>query len=398
MSDGRQPALGRKVPSPPTPSKRPNKIAGGQCRRCLNDLYAVDIENKSWKDAVQAAEQLQAIAETPRQKSNAEVDVAQALVKSGGDKPRPQVLDAAHTALHRRHRGRAQKRQRALQRRLRPRPHGPHRRRRQGVRHLRRRPQPEGVLRTRAQHFADNPALAANKMAPPFQVTTLDGQNFNLDEMSGKVVLLDFWATWCGPCNDALPDLKHIAKKFANDPLVILSISSDSDDATWRAFVAKNGMTWPQYRDKNGHLSHIFEIEGIPHYFTIDTDGVLTAEQMGSNSDVESKIAKLIKKGPRSQARHRDHHLRHQIESLRSRTRAVSPKLSILREAAVASLRLSAQSGAGSVTTVRSKHSRLSAQLTAASTTGVNYPHAALRIRMHRLPPPHGKDPEVLRP
>ena len=296
MSDGRQQRMDEKYAFAADAFKKANKIAGGQCRRCLNDLYAVDIENKSWKDAVQAAEQLQALAETPRQKSNAEVDIAQALVKSGGDKPKPQVLDAAHT-LYTAAIADAPKNVNAryndacvLARMGRTDDAGKEFATCVDDRNL------KAVLRTRAQHFADNPALAANKMAPPFQVTTLDGQNFNLDEMSGKVVLLDFWATWCGPCNDALPDLKHIAKKFANEPLVILSISSDDNDATWRAFVAKNGMTWPQYRDKNGHLSHIFEIEGIPHYFTIDTDGVLTAEQMGSNSDVESKIAKLLKK------------------------------------------------------------------------------------------------------
>ena len=53
------------------------------------------------------------------------------------------------------------------------------------------------------------------KQAPPFEVTAMDGTRFNLDAMGGRVVLIDFWATWCGPCNEALPEVKKIAKDFA---------------------------------------------------------------------------------------------------------------------------------------------------------------------------------------
>ena len=296
MSDGRQQRADEKYGFAANAYKKAFKLSGGLCRRCLNDLYAVEMEGHNYKGAAQAAQQLAGIAETPRQKSNAEADMGQALFKGGGDKPKPQLLEAAHAAyvsaiadapknVNARyndacvlaHMGRTEEAGKEFATCVDD-------------------PALKAVLRTRAQHFADHPALAANKMAPPFQVVTMTGDHFNLDEMSGKVVLLDFWATWCGPCNDALPELKHLAKTFADQPLVILSISSDDDEGKWRAFVAKNGMTWPQYRDKNGRLSHLFEIEGIPHYFTIDTDGVLTAELMGSDSDVEGKIVKLLKK------------------------------------------------------------------------------------------------------
>jgi thiol-disulfide isomerase/thioredoxin len=146
----------------------------------------------------------------------------------------------------------------------------------------------------RAQHFAEDPALSTHKMAPPFTVTALDGSKFNLDAMGGRVVLIDFWATWCGPCNEELPHMKKIAKEFAGQPLVIISVSWDSDETKWKNFINKNEMTWVQYRDADHVLSRNFGVEAIPHYFTIDSDGVLTAEMMGSGSDVEGKLKKLI--------------------------------------------------------------------------------------------------------
>jgi alkyl hydroperoxide reductase subunit AhpC len=88
--------------------------------------------------------------------------------------------------------------------------------------------------------------------------------------------------------------MKKIAKEFANEPLVIISVSWDSDEAKWKDFIAKNEMTWVQYRDANHALSNAFGINAIPHYFTIDTDGVLTAEMLGEGSDVEGKLKKLI--------------------------------------------------------------------------------------------------------
>jgi len=132
-------------------------------------------------------------------------------------------------------------------------------------------------------------------MAPPFVVTTLDGQRVSMDALKGKVVLLDFWATWCGPCREALPHMQKIAKKFEGEPLVVLSVSLDENEQKWKDFVAKNGMTWAQYFDGGftGPISKMFAINAIPHTFTIDADGVLQDERIGDSS-VEGKLKKLI--------------------------------------------------------------------------------------------------------
>ena len=149
--------------------------------------------------------------------------------------------------------------------------------------------------RQRALRYVSQPELARARMAPPFVVTTLDGQRISMDNLKGKVVLLDFWATWCGPCREALPHMQKIAKKFDGEPLVVLSVSLDQNEQKWKDFIAKNGMTWAQYFDGGftGPISRMFAVNAIPHTFTIDADGVLQDEQIGDSS-VEGKLKKLI--------------------------------------------------------------------------------------------------------
>ncbi len=149
--------------------------------------------------------------------------------------------------------------------------------------------------RQRALRFIAEPELARARMAPPFAVTTTDGQRLSLDDLKGKVVLVDFWATWCAPCREALPRVKSIAKKFEGQPLVVLSVSLDTDEQRWKDFIASHEMTWPQYRDAGfaGPMAKSFGVEAIPHTFTVDADGVLQDEHIG-DADIEGKLKKLI--------------------------------------------------------------------------------------------------------
>ena len=160
------------------------------------------------------------------------------------------------------------------------------------------------VERVRAQRYIDRPELVRARMAPAFAVTTIDGKHIALDDLNGKVVLIDFWATWCGPCREALPHIRKIAQKFSGEPLVILSVSLDNDanDQKWRTFVAENQMTWLQARDGgfNGRLSTLFGVNAIPHTFTIDPDGVLQDEHIGDGS-MEGKLKKLCEQARKEQ-------------------------------------------------------------------------------------------------
>jgi thiol-disulfide isomerase/thioredoxin len=148
------------------------------------------------------------------------------------------------------------------------------------------------VLHERAQRYLKNIDLARATMAPAFTLVTIDGQHVSLDGLAGKVVLIDFWATWCGPCREALPHIKKIAERFHDQPLAILSVSLDTNDAKWRDFVAKNGMTWLQYRD-NGSIARLFNVHAIPATFSIDADGVLEDQHVG-DANIESRLRKMI--------------------------------------------------------------------------------------------------------
>jgi thiol-disulfide isomerase/thioredoxin len=280
--------------------KKANKIAGGSCFQCLKDIYDLQMGMGSYKDAIATATQLEALALSPAAKSVAAADRGAALVAQAGEKPKPAQLEAAHEAFQAAvtqypKNIAAQYQDGCVLARL-----GKDDDASKEFAACAAAASPTDPVRIRAQHFAENPSLATHKMAPAFEVTALDGTKFNLDNMGGRVVLIDFWATWCGPCNEELPNVKKIAKEFANEPFTVISISWDADEMKWKDFIDKHEMTWLQYRDADHKLSERFGVNAIPHYFTIDSDGVLTAELLGSGTDVEGKIKKLIKRAKES--------------------------------------------------------------------------------------------------
>jgi len=152
-----------------------------------------------------------------------------------------------------------------------------------------------GVEYTPAKLFSKQPELARKRIAPSFNVVVSNNTPISMESLAGKVVLIDFWATWCGPCKLALPHMKEIVQQFAGQPLVVISISLDTDEATWKDFVAKNGMTWLQYRDGSfdGPISSAFGVKAIPTTFSIDVDGFVQDQQVGQGK-IEDKLKQLL--------------------------------------------------------------------------------------------------------
>lgn len=108
--------------------------------------------------------------------------------------------------------------------------------------------------------------------------TTVDGKDFDLEKLRGKVVLVDFWASWCGPCISEMPNVVATYKKLHDKGFEIVGISLDEDKAAMEASMKKLGMTWPQYFDGKGWqntISTSFGIKSIPAAWLIDKKGML---------------------------------------------------------------------------------------------------------------------------
>jgi thiol-disulfide isomerase/thioredoxin/Flp pilus assembly protein TadD len=284
--------------------KHANKVAGGQCIECLHQMIVLQARLGAVKDEVKTAESLEAAAaDTPKERYFAESMRGSALMAFNYGQPKPDQVTQAEIAFRDvlahvpKERDVLYLDGRALAM--------------QGKfdeaktmfdRYVDLAPASD-KMRVRAERFSEDPHLATLAMAPPFRLVTSDGQEMQLDDMNGKVVLIDFWATWCGPCMDTLPEVQKIAHDYANDPLlVIISVSTDADAGLWRTFIQKHNMTWPQYRDANNSLRNAYGVTSIPRFFTIDTNGALKSEQVGSGADVRSVAADLVKKAHKAEA------------------------------------------------------------------------------------------------
>ena len=110
-----------------------------------------------------------------------------------------------------------------------------------------------------------------------FTLADLSGVQWNLRALAGKVVLVNFWATWCPPCRKELPDLEALSQRFGSRGLVFLAIS-DEDAGKVQPFVAEHKLTYPVLLDPGRKVNDLFQIEGIPKSFVYDRSGKLAAE------------------------------------------------------------------------------------------------------------------------
>ena len=112
-----------------------------------------------------------------------------------------------------------------------------------------------------------------------FALTDLQGKSWTLSELRGKVVLVNFWATWCQPCRKEMPDLEALYNRFKGEGLIVLGIS-DEDAAKVRSFIAERQVTYPILLDPGRKVNDLFQVEGIPKTFIYDREGKLVAQSI----------------------------------------------------------------------------------------------------------------------
>src|SRR5688572_852440 len=148
-----------------------------------------------------------------------------------------------------------------------------------------------------AKRMITEPRRARENFAPDFSVTTLDGEFVTLEDLRGKVVLLDFWGTWCPPCRESTPSLVRYSIRHNPEVFTRVGVAvTEPSDQGWRDYVEKNKMAWPQYIDSTRKIAALFKISAFPTYIVVDADGIIRDRRTGWNSETMTSIDDQVKK------------------------------------------------------------------------------------------------------
>jgi cytochrome c biogenesis protein CcmG/thiol:disulfide interchange protein DsbE len=132
--------------------------------------------------------------------------------------------------------------------------------------------------------------------APAFSLADLDGNPVRLADLRGRPVIVNFWASWCGPCVEEFPLLTSAAAAHEGDGLAIVGIVFQDRSEAARAFLARMGASWPAAMDPGDAIANRFGIVGPPDTFFIDRNGVVVGRQIGqlSAADLDRGLAQIL--------------------------------------------------------------------------------------------------------
>lgn len=145
-----------------------------------------------------------------------------------------------------------------------------------------------------AKSLIENPLRARKRIVPDFELATLGGEYLTAADLKGKVILLDFWGTWCAPCVQAVPSLRLLSRRMRDDPFVLLSVSTDQDEAVLKEFIAKNQMDWPQVWDKDHDFSDECQISRYPSYLLVSHEGEIVYMTSGWGEGIERDLLQKV--------------------------------------------------------------------------------------------------------
>ena len=146
-----------------------------------------------------------------------------------------------------------------------------------------------------AEQIARLESIAVGAIAPDFTVMTPDGQPVSLHSISGKVKVIDFWASWCQPCRNENPRVVKMYEKYHLKGLEIFGVSLDTDKAAWEQAIKEDGLPWIQGSEllQVPKVALIYRIKAIPHTILLDENNRIIAKDL-RGKDLEKKIAELL--------------------------------------------------------------------------------------------------------
>ena len=145
--------------------------------------------------------------------------------------------------------------------------------------------------------FMVNAQVKVDQIAPEISLPGVNDSPVKLSSFKGKVVLIDFWASWCGPCRASIPSVIKLYDKYKAKGFEVLGVSIDSKKKDWLKAIAQDKITYPQVNDKAGWYSKTTEVYGvnaIPNTFLLDKTGKIVAVDL-DGEQLENKVKELLK-------------------------------------------------------------------------------------------------------
>ncbi len=139
--------------------------------------------------------------------------------------------------------------------------------------------------------------LAVGKPAPEIQGVDVDGDPLKLSDYRGKVVVLVFWGSWCGPCMAQVPRERDLLERLKGEPFGLLGVDCEPDKDTARGVMARERMTWPNWYDGaqgEGPIAHRYHVRAYPSFFVLDARGIIRGRD-ASNGRLEQTVDKLLR-------------------------------------------------------------------------------------------------------